>query len=411
MLVLRKERWLREFALVAWLLTACSEEVPHAPSWSADLDEIEEKVIVLPGSGPTWSLISWRLSIREIDPDTGQLLASERPLLAEPPDTRLSSGIAIDNHRGYLTTVRLGARSSGDSKLWYFDVRGSSMLVKQSPSAMTVLAASPSGGVWLAEGLAGTAKLVRVDPTHKVEWEVGLGEQVASDCAVGGDDRLACVLHGSQGYAVGVLNDSGSWEWQKSFGILSGATWSGQEIVVGSTEGLIRLDGATGQTICESPTALSPNKGLAGHFGPVQKALAVAIHYVPGGGQLRFAHLTACGTPHFLRTHSTTPAGLVTSQSLTALPDGGWLISASVADEGLGVPQARPWLIRTDPWGRVGDPSPCSITPASRCDDGNPCTLDDCVPNSGCVHWTAYDGTACGSKRTCIAGVCRESAK
>jgi hypothetical protein len=64
-----------------------------------------------------------------------------------------------------------------------------------------------------------------------------------------------------------------------------------------------------------------------------------------------------------------------------------------------------------------GDASPCG-----NCDDGNPCTIDDCVfvvwstgPNTGyqCDHDPARDGTpcgsGCGSGDVCVDGVCGEN--
>ncbi len=46
------------------------------------------------------------------------------------------------------------------------------------------------------------------------------------------------------------------------------------------------------------------------------------------------------------------------------------------------------------------------------CDDGNPCTIDTCSPTHGCQHINAIDGAACGptdpcaETRVCAAGVC-----
>ena len=48
--------------------------------------------------------------------------------------------------------------------------------------------------------------------------------------------------------------------------------------------------------------------------------------------------------------------------------------------------------------------------PSVACDDGNPCTDDECVPASGCFHTnnatTCNDGNACTTNDTCAGGTC-----
>ncbi len=50
------------------------------------------------------------------------------------------------------------------------------------------------------------------------------------------------------------------------------------------------------------------------------------------------------------------------------------------------------------------------------CDDGNPCTSDGCDPTTGCTHVPVADGTVCGDQNvcdgaeTCRAGTCRREA-
>jgi hypothetical protein len=40
------------------------------------------------------------------------------------------------------------------------------------------------------------------------------------------------------------------------------------------------------------------------------------------------------------------------------------------------------------------------------CDDGDPCTSDNCSPATGCDHPALPDGSPCGTKKSCQAGVC-----
>ena len=60
-----------------------------------------------------------------------------------------------------------------------------------------------------------------------------------------------------------------------------------------------------------------------------------------------------------------------------------------------------------------GDESPCG-----NCDDGNPCTMDNCVSNEGnlcepdvpsCQNLWVTNGTPCGSGEICVEGVCGEN--
>ena len=59
-----------------------------------------------------------------------------------------------------------------------------------------------------------------------------------------------------------------------------------------------------------------------------------------------------------------------------------------------------------------GDESPCG-----NCDDGNPCTMDNCVsdelelcaPAHRCEHPSVTNGTPCGSDEVCVERVCGEN--
>jgi hypothetical protein len=59
-----------------------------------------------------------------------------------------------------------------------------------------------------------------------------------------------------------------------------------------------------------------------------------------------------------------------------------------------------------------GDESPCG-----NCDDGNPCTMDNCVSDElvlcevahRCEHPPVTNGTPCGPDTVCVSGVCGEN--
>jgi CSLREA domain-containing protein len=50
------------------------------------------------------------------------------------------------------------------------------------------------------------------------------------------------------------------------------------------------------------------------------------------------------------------------------------------------------------------EPALCEGNPY--CNDGDPCTKDDCVPGTGCIHSTLPDGTICDEGWECLAGEC-----
>ena len=49
----------------------------------------------------------------------------------------------------------------------------------------------------------------------------------------------------------------------------------------------------------------------------------------------------------------------------------------------------------------------CIVGDPRNCDDGNPCTSDTCDSATGCQHAPLPDGTACGTRQTCSAGICQ----
>ncbi len=48
----------------------------------------------------------------------------------------------------------------------------------------------------------------------------------------------------------------------------------------------------------------------------------------------------------------------------------------------------------------------CKPSKTLSCDDGDPCTLDQCDPIQGCGNPVAPSGTACGSNKQCLVGLC-----
>ena len=93
-------------------------------------------------------------------------------------------------------------------------------------------------------------------------------------------------------------------------------------------------------------------------------------------------------------------------RTLVKLPDGGLALAAQVKVGDFWVAG----LAKLDPWGEGSclEAGKCvSETPKS-CDDGNPCTIDWCHPNSGCKHTTA-PATPCGAGKVCKGQVCSKS--
>ncbi len=48
----------------------------------------------------------------------------------------------------------------------------------------------------------------------------------------------------------------------------------------------------------------------------------------------------------------------------------------------------------------------CKPSKTLSCDDGDPCTVDQCDPIQGCGNPVAPSGTVCGSNKTCLVGLC-----
>ena len=52
------------------------------------------------------------------------------------------------------------------------------------------------------------------------------------------------------------------------------------------------------------------------------------------------------------------------------------------------------------------DQGTCLAPTQKDCDDGNPCTLDKCNAQTGCVYLEVPDNTVCADGKTCVAGLC-----
>lgn len=83
----------------------------------------------------------------------------------------------------------------------------------------------------------------------------------------------------------------------------------------------------------------------------------------------------------------------------------GRLMLAGATESATG--SAGAWLIRADRWGNAGcmTPDKCADKTLSACDDGDPCTLDDCTAAEGCTHEPLTGGLACGT--TCLGAICK----
>jgi len=91
--------------------------------------------------------------------------------------------------------------------------------------------------------------------------------------------------------------------------------------------------------------------------------------------------------------------GLDRALGLHALADGTALVG--------GMLDMAPWVARIDPWGHIScsDAVAC-VGPGADCDDGNPCTADDCAPATGCTHVPLPAGATCSKGEACVRHAC-----
>lgn len=272
---------------------------------------------------------------------------------------------------------------------------------------------------------------VKFDATGKVLWQVEIGGP--------GDDGFTDLVAGPAGgwYAVGVdgagastaallayIDAAGKVVWSKSYAGTKGSarftavamTMAGQLIGVGSSD-----DGGS--------TLLGWIAWLDGATAKVAPKLTAAQSY-PGT------------TPQDAAYKGTTRAWFtdVVTHGNGSLTVSGSTGALSGAKGGL---DAAVWAIAADKkvtkvwsWGGNGNDVMTAVLAAlgqtrvfgttladkqslaqwfealvspakANCDDYNPCTTDACSAKTGCTHAPVKDGTACGTKQTCGAGVCK----
>ena len=88
-----------------------------------------------------------------------------------------------------------------------------------------------------------------------------------------------------------------------------------------------------------------------------------------------------------------------------ALPNGGAMV-AGLAPGAIGETDAL--VARANPWGIFfcDSAGQCETKLLKDCDDGNPCTADNCVNNQGCTSATLSDGAQCAGG-LCAIGACK----
>ena len=144
-----------------------------------------------------------------------------------------------------------------------------------------------------------------------------------------------------------------------------------------------------------------------------------AVH-VPGGGWRVAGYTTSQGaggtdgwlirvtetlSPVWDRTYGGKGDDVLLDVARTA--DGGFVAVGYTASFGAADQQA--WLQRTDPWGHATctEAGKCGTLAADACDDGNPCTADDCEAVLGCTHLKLPDQAPCGGGKGCVSGQCQ----
>ncbi len=93
-----------------------------------------------------------------------------------------------------------------------------------------------------------------------------------------------------------------------------------------------------------------------------------------------------------------------TLAAAAALPDGG-LVAVGTAAAAVG---ADVLILRTNAWGygfcsALGD---CLTTSPASCDDGSPCTAENCTAALGCQHNPLVQGAMCSDTGKCSSGKC-----
>jgi hypothetical protein len=131
----------------------------------------------------------------------------------------------------------------------------------------------------------------------------------------------------------------------------------------------------------------------------------------PDGGYTVACDSSGVGGPSIVHLDS---LGRTAWQRGLAAPAGGTVADAVVTPEavlvaangqGKGAPSG--WLLRRNHWGlECPAAGKCAGLTLANCDDADPCTRDDCDPQTGCVHEPWPEGTPCGPGKFCTAGKC-----
>jgi len=171
-----------------------------------------------------------------------------------------------------------------------------------------------------------------------------------------------------------------------------------------------------------------PGKHLDGRYIVVEPdGTLIADHNFGPSGRNQFHQILATSDGGFLamgyrQTEPTHRAWLVRID-----PDGNPLwerlaerdnnvtINAGIALEGdgglfVGGNGEGAWMLRTDAWGNdtVERSGECYMKTISDCDDGNPCTLDDCT-YSACSNSDAVEAGVCNDNDPCTSDLCEPS--
>lgn len=176
---------------------------------------------------------------------------------------------------------------------------------------------------------------------------------------------------------------------------------------------LARLD-AFGTKIAKTttPAAVGQNSvylDLAGIAGGAYGVLATGYSPAPvqPKKEARFVRLTPWGGVQLSRALPTTMDydGALTAHILPR-KGGAWI----ALGRGKSSPSSKSaFIYAVDEWGYAScsDAGKCANLPFAACDDGNPCTTDDCQPDAGCVHQPMTVYTPCGPKALCDgSGAC-----
>ena len=175
----------------------------------------------------------------------------------------------------------------------------------------------------------------------------------------------------------------------------------------GSSDGWVTRVGADGKVLWTKTYGTVAAEAFNGVLAvTADQVVAVGSQFTQAGGKDAWiVGLDRFGNVHWQRNLG--KAGSDELSRLAATPGGGLAITGGFLD-GLGSPFA--WLLRTDAWGHATCKTAgvCANLTTAACDDGNPCTADDCHPALGCTHSNFADKAPCSDDgKTCTAGSCK----